>query len=312
MVNRRACAAIFFIGDDSTLDVDCPPPFWDTRFADYGIGQWEITPTTGLYHFQCWVYSKGGIRFTALSAILKEHSFQTKWAYCRGTMADNDKYVTKLSDCIGGPYEFGRRPDSDGGPEGAELWDTWAAAAKEGRFDDIPHKVRASHMKYFDRLRKEETERICREKFIEACPEQLTFRWQEVLLEKLLAEPNNRTIIYVFDAVGGGGKTQFCKYMIGKYFADTQVMAPGKGADLAYALQTGKKYYLIDIPRVTGEHMAWGFIEQLKNGMIFSPKYESGFILQPASHVVIFSNQMLEPGKFSEDRLDFIDLATFS
>jgi len=48
----------------------------------------------------------------------------------------------------------------------------------------------------------------------------------------------------------------------------------------------------------------FGFMEQMKNGRIFSSKYQSGFKFFSRPHVVVFANVYPPFGAFSKDRLE--------
>lgn len=72
---------------------------------------------------------------------------------------------------------------------------------------------------------------------------------------------------------------------------------------MAYAYN-GEPMVFFDVTRTQAEHMdhLYQFAEQLKNGIIFSSKYESGTKCFDPPHVVFFANQGPHPGKWSADR----------
>ena len=63
-----------------------------------------------------------------------------------------------------------------------------------------------------------------------------------------------------------------------------------RSADIKYAYN-GQKVVLFDITRSQPERFNYEVLESIKNGMIFSGKYESAVrIFADVPHVVVFSN----------------------
>lgn len=126
--------------------------------------------------------------------------------------------------------------------------------------------------------------------------------WQTEILE-LLKEKTDRKIHWYWEAEGGVGKSVFVKYLS---FYHQVMKIGGRCHDIYFA--AGKKdHYVIDIPRTvtTLSDAHYIAIEELKNGHIFSSKYESGEKLFAVPHVFIFAN--FEPdvwalAKLSRDR----------
>lgn len=61
---------------------------------------------------------------------------------------------------------------------------------------------------------------------------------------------------------------------------------------------------VIDIPRCNENKVSYQAIEDLKNGMLFSTKYESAMCVFDAPHVLVFANFPPERAKLSADRWD--------
>ena len=68
------------------------------------------------------------------------------------------------------------------------------------------------------------------------------------------------------------------------------------------------KIVLLDIPRSAEGYINYGVLEQLKNGLLYSGKYEGGKCLFDDVHVVVFANFMPDRSQFSEDRWNIIEL----
>jgi len=127
--------------------------------------------------------------------------------------------------------------------------------------------------------------------------------WQSELHDVLKMEPDDRTVIFILDKEGGQGKTWFQRYMLTKYPEDVQVLSAAKRDDVAHALDESKNTFLFNVPRGGMEFMQYTILEQLKDRMVFSPKYDSRakvFHRQP--HVVVFCNEEPDLTKMTIDR----------
>lgn len=125
--------------------------------------------------------------------------------------------------------------------------------------------------------------------------------WQSDVLAICHGAPNDRTIVFVVDATGGCGKSWFCSYLEGQV-PQTQVLKASKRDDMAYALQDDVKTLCVDVPRCYMVHLSYQFLEDVKDGRVFSPKYESRTKRFLAPHVIVFCNEDPDMTKLSEDR----------
>lgn len=132
-------------------------------------------------------------------------------------------------------------------------------------------------------------------------------QWQSDMVQHLNSQADDRTIHVVIDPVGGAGKSTFCKWLLNA-LPDVELFGSGKGADIAYACQE-PRVALFDFARSQDEYRPWGMVEQIKNGVVFSAKYNSGVKYFKSPHVVVFTNSDVEPGKLSEDRINRIWLS---
>jgi hypothetical protein len=81
------------------------------------------------------------------------------------------------------------------------------------------------------------------------------------------------------------------------------LLAPGKRDDLAHAIDVSKSVFLFNVPRGSMEFLQYGVLEQLKDRVIFSPKYESTTkVILQKTHVVVFCNEEPDLTKMSADR----------
>ncbi|AKV62270.1 putative replication initiation protein [Heravirus camaronis] len=136
--------------------------------------------------------------------------------------------------------------------------------------------------------------------------------WQQDLERLLDAPPEDRRVIFVVDPDGGKGKSWFTRYLFTKR-DDIQRLSIGKRDDLCYAIDTSKKIFVFDIPRGQSELLQYSVLEQLKDQMVFSPKYESiSKILPQKVHVVVFMNEEPDRSKMTNDRYQVILLGQFN
>lgn len=127
--------------------------------------------------------------------------------------------------------------------------------------------------------------------------------WQLALEQRLSDDPDDRSVEFLVDDDGGKGKSWFSAYWISKYPSETQIMSVGKRDDIAHAVDPTKRFFFFDVPRGGLEFFQYGVLEQLKNRIVFSPKYESSTkILHFRPHVVVFCNEHPDLTKLTEDR----------
>jgi hypothetical protein len=146
------------------------------------------------------------------------------------------------------------------------------------------------------------------------------YGWQRTVIDEAkLLEPcpaDNRTVTYVWSPFGKVGKSKFAKYLVDRYDQNWLVCAGGT-ANIAYHIKTfmdnpvAELAYLhgvvIDIPRCrTNDEnvktISAPAVECIKNGLVFSSKYESGQLRFNDVHVIILSNAPPPLDELSTDR----------
>lgn len=133
--------------------------------------------------------------------------------------------------------------------------------------------------------------------------------WQQDLYSALLEPANDRKVIFIVDEIGNVGKSWLIRFMLSRHPELTQRLSIGKRDDLAYAVDETKSIFLFDIPRGQMQFMQYSVLEQLKDGLIFSAKYESRTkVFKHRNHVVVFSNEDPEMDKLSADRYVVVKL----
>lgn len=135
-----------------------------------------------------------------------------------------------------------------------------------------------------------------------ALPDHELFSWQTELKARLDGEADDRTVEFIVDETGNNGKTWFAHWYAQKN-ERVQVIQPGKKADMAYCLDPSIRVLFVDAPRSKqGEYVHYDFLEDVKNGYVFSTKYESRVKQLDNCHVVILMNEEPDMTKLSLDR----------
>lgn len=128
--------------------------------------------------------------------------------------------------------------------------------------------------------------------------------WQLDILNIIKDEADERTVHWYWEPHGGSGKSSFTKYLVAKHNA--LFFEQGKHGDImhmiAHADMDTSRIVVIDVPRDNGNRVSYKAIEAIKNGMIFSGKYETKAKLFESPHVIIFANEGPEEERLSRDR----------
>lgn len=136
--------------------------------------------------------------------------------------------------------------------------------------------------------------------------------WQEEIEKIVLSEPDDRTVYWYYDEIGGIGKSAFTKYMVAKY--NVLPISEGKKSDIINIVYNYLEKHdeincvIIDIPRDNGCKVSYKAIEDIKNGLIVNTKYETGCKVFNSPHVIVFANQEPEFMKLSADRWNIVNL----
>lgn len=128
--------------------------------------------------------------------------------------------------------------------------------------------------------------------------------WQKEVLTKLLNQ-DDRKVLWVVDKDGNKGKSFLAKYIVGMYNAF--YVRGGRSSDIAYNYNY-EPITVFDFCRDQEDRINYQVIEDFKDGMLFSPKYESTTKIFPSAKTVIFSNFNPDQTKLSQDRWDIFRL----
>lgn len=136
-------------------------------------------------------------------------------------------------------------------------------------------------------------------KYVEPFPLRL---WQQMLYDELRLPPDSRKILFMVDPTGNAGKSWFAHYYC-QLHDNSQVLLPGKKADMSFALNPLIRVLFVDAPRSKqADFIQYDFLEDVKNGYVFCSKYESRVKHMDNCHVVVMMNEPPDMNKLSQDR----------
>lgn len=129
-----------------------------------------------------------------------------------------------------------------------------------------------------------------------------TFKdWQIEILNIIKTEPDTRTINWYWSRAGNIGKTSFCKHLVLKHKAS---YLNGKKNDVLYAISNNiPTLAVVNIARsLDGLSKPYSWLEDIKDGLVFSGKYKSGSLIFDSPHIFVFANSEPEYARLSKDR----------
>lgn len=135
--------------------------------------------------------------------------------------------------------------------------------------------------------------------------------FQKSLEDIILTEPDDRTIIWIYDKRGNIGKSAFARYLIHKY--NVLYITEGKKADILnltynYVLNFELNCVVLDVPRANENNVSYKSLEEIKNGMICNTKYETGMKLINPPHIIVFCNSEPDIEQFTSDRWKIFEI----
>lgn len=135
--------------------------------------------------------------------------------------------------------------------------------------------------------------------------------WQEDIIKLLESKPDDRTIHWYWEPTGRSGKTTFQKHVVMNF--ENVLVLSGKASDMKNGIvefQKGKKelpdIILVNIPRSNADYLSYTGLEEIKDMLFYSGKYEGGMVCGPCPHVICFANDIPVASKMSQDRWNVV------
>ena len=145
------------------------------------------------------------------------------------------------------------------------------------------------------------------------CPDPLEgkelYPWQAMVMDLLAQEPDERTILWLWESKGCVGKTALCKSIC--LNNDRAYYVSGKASDMKCAIAgmaVKPTILLMGLTRSIEEYVSYQGIEEVKDGIFFSGKYESKMVMYKCPHVVVFANFPPQTEKMSADRWRVVEI----
>lgn len=263
----------------------------------------EVSPTTNRRHLQCFII------FTAaksLTFLKREISARAHWEIARGTSDQAATYCKKDNDYD----EYGTFPNQAGHRSDLQVAKEWIDnfVQQESRAPtprELAQETGVTYIRYAKGL-------LEYARLVAPSPNLRngTLReWQEDLAQRIDEDADDRTIHFYVDPNGASGKTWFSQWFLTTYPNKTQIIGVGKRDDMAHSIDDSKYVFFINVPRGQMEFLQYAILEQLKDRMVFSPKYNSCVkVITKTPHVVVFSNEYPDMSKLSNDRYNIKEL----
>jgi len=136
----------------------------------------------------------------------------------------------------------------------------------------------------------------------------MLYPWQKHIVDECQQIPDDRTINWYYENKGNVGKSAMVKYLC---IHENAMLISGKGADIKYQIASAEFFpdiIVYDIPRTAEGYVNYTALEEIKNGIFSSPKYESKMVIMPTPHVYCFANFEPNLTTMSQDRWNLINL----
>lgn len=265
---------------------------WDPLLIGYAVYQKEVGEE-GTPHFQGYVEAKKQMRLPQMIKM-----FQAHWTVARRVDKAHD-YCLKEDTRVDGPWTFGCRTVAGKRTDIEAL----KRMVDDGATRDEIYLAMPDALDRYPRMLAYGLERAKRQKVLEIVLDPRP--WQSDVIKIADSDPDERKVYWYSDIEGNQGKTYLAKYLVQKYGA--YYNNGGKGADILFGYDS-ERVVIFDYVRDSKDFVNYGVIEQLKNGILYSPKYQSTMKVFPIPHVFVFANFRPDESKMSSDRWVITDL----
>lgn len=283
---------------------------YDHERVQYLCYEHEVCPETQREHWQGYIEMRTKQRLTAMKKLFGRG---IHWEPSYGDWKSNRKYCSKDSN-NGTFQEFGA-PVVAGFSKASvrvtnKLWD----AVKLPDLDDEEKEAYVARMSTYQAIMKDnlqrQEKRLVAESHYRNIPD-AWYPWQaevnELLLENQKAgekirAPDERKIIWVYDAVGNHGKTWFAKSYSLMHNA---LILPGnvETKRMVYGM---KDFDIVFFDCTRSGRVNYDAIEMCKNGTGYNEMYIPGEKWWRSPHVVVLANFMYDETALSADRWHLI------
>lgn len=141
------------------------------------------------------------------------------------------------------------------------------------------------------------------------------YDWEQCIIDMILDKPpDDRSIWWFWEPIGTRGKTTFQKWIITHY--DNVLAISGCAKDMKNAIIQNIKEggmlpstVIMNIPKNRNmKHISYDGIEEIKDMMFYSGKYEGGMVVGPCPRFIVFANDTPLIEMMSMDRWRVVKL----
>lgn len=120
------------------------------------------------------------------------------------------------------------------------------------------------------------------------------YDWELEILEMIKQKPHDRKIYWYYSKHGMAGKTMFAKNVCIRY-RDAAIVLSGGAKDIKCGVAKHFERWDLDIAmfiftRSVEDYVSYEALEAVKDGLFYSPKYESSMVIMNTPHVIVFAN----------------------
>ena len=115
-----------------------------------------------------------------------------------------------------------------------------------------------------------------------------------------VTQHDDRKIYWIVDPQGGKGKTWLAGILVAHYGA---IVVQGQARDVFHEWQ-GEPIVIFDISHSLSEKIDYSAMDSIKNGIVFSGKYDSKVTFYKQPEVLVFASCYPRRSAMSEDRWD--------
>lgn len=129
------------------------------------------------------------------------------------------------------------------------------------------------------------------------------FFWMHRVISLVDGPIDPRKIIWVWDEIGGCGKSRLAKWLLVKRPLLGPIITGGKAADMYQGVMNYvekakvdqeipefPRLVIADIPKASHGHFSFQGVEAIKNGCFAATKYEGGQCVFNTPHFLVFAN----------------------
>lgn len=134
--------------------------------------------------------------------------------------------------------------------------------------------------------------------------------WQKKIIELVNTPADPRKIHWFVDTLGNTGKTTLARHLA-ITFPNKMLYLSGKCADIKYGVseflknkKNDLKFVIFDMARTIESKISYQAIEEIKNGIFYSSKYDSGMVVFNRPVIIVLSNFNPKLDALSLDRWD--------